>query len=175
MCRYVDCTRLRWATRPPPHLLLDLAIISGCLCTLGIIPIPIALLIAFATRRWFRGRRPVALECLIRPVSVMNSPSSAKFCSSPMISSVIFQSKASTTELEGKNHMSDTHLVLLPRIEAQLIKHVPLRLPLPWLPLRHLHATEVVRRVHVTPPPRPVHLLLKFAALDGLLHRLPGL
>lgn len=53
---------------------------SGCLCTLGIRPSPIALRIAFAILRWFFGRRPVSLECFIRPVSVMYSDIMVKFC-----------------------------------------------------------------------------------------------
>jgi len=56
--------------------------ISGCLCTLGIIPIPILLLIALAIRRWFTGRRPVSLLCLMRPMGVMYSDIMLKFYSS---------------------------------------------------------------------------------------------
>jgi hypothetical protein len=54
---------------------------SGCLCTLGMRPSPIALRIAFAIFLWFFGRRPVSLECFIRPVSVMYSDIIVKFCS----------------------------------------------------------------------------------------------
>lgn len=53
---------------------------SGCLCTLGIRPSPMALRIAFAIFLWFLGRRPVSLECFIRPVSVMYSDIMVKFC-----------------------------------------------------------------------------------------------
>jgi hypothetical protein len=52
---------------------------SGCLCTLGIRPRPMALRIAFAIFLWFLGRRPVSLECFIRPVSVMYSDMIVKF------------------------------------------------------------------------------------------------
>lgn len=55
-------------------------ITSGCRCTLGISPRPIARRIALAILRWFFGRRPVSLECLIRPVSFMNSDIIVKFC-----------------------------------------------------------------------------------------------
>ena len=53
---------------------------SGCLLTLGKIPIPTALLMVFAIRRWFRPLRPVLSECIMRPVSVVKSDMSAKFC-----------------------------------------------------------------------------------------------
>jgi hypothetical protein len=53
---------------------------NGCLCTLGIRPSPIALRIAFAIFLWFFGRRPVSLECFIRPISVMYSDMIVKFC-----------------------------------------------------------------------------------------------
>lgn len=52
---------------------------KGCLCTLGIRPSPMALRIAFAIFLWFFGRRPVSLECFIRPVSVMYSDMIVKF------------------------------------------------------------------------------------------------
>lgn len=52
---------------------------SGCLCTLGIRPSPMALRIAFAIFLWFFGRRPVSLECFMRPVSVMYSDIIVKF------------------------------------------------------------------------------------------------
>jgi hypothetical protein len=60
---------------------------SGCLCTLGIRPKPMALRMAFAILRWFFGRSPVSLECFIRPVSVMYSDIMVKFCyrQSPLI------------------------------------------------------------------------------------------
>jgi hypothetical protein len=54
---------------------------SGCLCTLGIKPSPIALRMAFAIFLWFFGRRPVSLECFIRPVSVIYSDIIVKFYS----------------------------------------------------------------------------------------------
>lgn len=54
--------------------------ISGCLWTLGMRPIPIALRIAFAIFRWLTGRRPVALLCFIRPIAVMYSDIIEKFC-----------------------------------------------------------------------------------------------
>jgi hypothetical protein len=53
--------------------------ISGCLCTLGIRPRPIALLTALATFLWLTGLNPVSLECLILPNSVMNSDIMEKF------------------------------------------------------------------------------------------------
>lgn len=53
--------------------------ISGCLCTLGIRPRPIALLTALATFLWLTGLNPVSLECLILPSSVMNSDIMEKF------------------------------------------------------------------------------------------------
>lgn len=52
---------------------------SGCLCTLGISPIPTALRIALAILRWFTFRRPVSRECLIRPIFVLNSWIMEKF------------------------------------------------------------------------------------------------
>lgn len=52
---------------------------NGCLCTLGIRPRPMALRMAFAIFLWFLGRRPVSLECFIRPVSVMYSDMIVKF------------------------------------------------------------------------------------------------
>ena len=52
---------------------------SGCLCTLGIKPRPMALRMAFAIFLWFFGRRPVSLECFIRPISVMYSDIILKF------------------------------------------------------------------------------------------------
>lgn len=56
-------------------------IISGCLWTLGIRPSAIALRIAFAIFLWLTRRRPVELECRIRPISVMYSDMTAKFLS----------------------------------------------------------------------------------------------
>ena len=53
---------------------------SGCLCTLGMSPSPIALRMAFAILRWLTGLRPVWLECFIRPISVMYSDIMVKFC-----------------------------------------------------------------------------------------------
>jgi hypothetical protein len=53
---------------------------SGCLCTLGIRPRPMALRMALAIFLWFFGRRPVSLECFIRPISVMYSDIMVKFC-----------------------------------------------------------------------------------------------
>lgn len=52
---------------------------NGCLCTLGIRPSPMALRMAFAIFLWFFGRRPVSLECFIRPISVMYSDMIVKF------------------------------------------------------------------------------------------------
>lgn len=57
---------------------------KGCRCTLGIRPRPIALRIALAIFLWFLGRRPVSLECLMRPVSVMYSDMIVKFLYSRM-------------------------------------------------------------------------------------------
>lgn len=45
-------------------------------------PIPTALLIAFAIFRWLTGRSPVILAGLIRPISVMYSDMMEKFCGS---------------------------------------------------------------------------------------------
>jgi hypothetical protein len=61
---------------------VGLALLStnGCLCTLGIRPRPMARRIAFAIFLWFFGRRPVSLECFIRPISVMYSDMIVKFC-----------------------------------------------------------------------------------------------
>ena len=53
---------------------------SGCICTLGNMPIPTALLIDFAIRRWFRPLKPVLSEWIIRPVSVAKSAINATFC-----------------------------------------------------------------------------------------------
>lgn len=53
---------------------------SGCSWILGKIPMPTALLIAFAIRRWFRLLKPDLSECTMRPVSVVKSDMSAKFC-----------------------------------------------------------------------------------------------
>ena len=54
--------------------------IMGWRCTLGCMPKPMALLMAFAIFLWFTGRRPVSLECLIRPIAVINSEMMEKFC-----------------------------------------------------------------------------------------------
>ena len=53
---------------------------NGCLCTLGMRPNPIALLMAFAIFLWFFGRSPVSFECFIRPISVIYSDIIVKFC-----------------------------------------------------------------------------------------------
>lgn len=50
---------------------------------LGISPIPIALLMAFATRLWLTRRKPVSFECLILPIEVMYSDMIEKFYVKP--------------------------------------------------------------------------------------------
>jgi len=49
----------------------------------------------------------------------------------------------------------DTYPVVIDRIEIQHIKNIMTRL-IPLLPLRHLHRTQIMRRIHITclPPSR---------------------
>lgn len=54
--------------------------IIGWIWVLGWSPIPIDLLIALAIFLWLTGRSPVSLECLMRPIGVMNSAMIEKFC-----------------------------------------------------------------------------------------------
>ena len=51
------------------------------------------------------------------------------------------------------------YLVLLPRINPQLVKHIPLRRHAPDPPLLHLGRSQIPRRVDVAFGPPPVHLL----------------
>lgn len=84
-CLHAKCTSQKYAisyTKAQSHKNLDGGLpftTSGCLCTLGIRPRPMALRMAFAIFLWFFGRRPVALECFIRPVSFMYSDMIVKF------------------------------------------------------------------------------------------------
>lgn len=54
--------------------------IIGWMWVLGCSPIPIDLLMALAIFLWLTGRSPVSLECLMRPIDVMNSAMIEKFC-----------------------------------------------------------------------------------------------
>lgn len=53
--------------------------ISGCRCTLGCKPMPMARRMALAILRWLTGRSPVLSECLILPMGVMKSEMREKF------------------------------------------------------------------------------------------------
>jgi len=81
---------------------------KGCLCTLGIKPKPTARRIAFAIFRWFFGRRPVSLECFIRPISVMYSDIIVKFW--PLVSYVLIHVVKLAFHL-----MHTSHIPELPR------------------------------------------------------------
>jgi hypothetical protein len=73
---------------------------------------PIALLIAFAIRLWFTGRRPVSFLCLIRPISVMYSDIMLKFCE--RLACCHFEALA-------RQWLLGTHFVMMNGIDAQLI------------------------------------------------------
>ena len=64
------------------------------------------------------------------------------------------------------------YLVVINRIYTQLIHNIDLQLRLlpQLLPLGHLHARQVVRRVDVSHPPSPHRLLFEVGAAVGLVH-----
>jgi len=93
---------------------------KGCLCTLGIKPKPTARRIAFAIFRWFFGRRPVSLECFIRPISVMYSDIIVKFWS--LVSGVLIHvvklaiHVMHISRISGLPHTLYSRTGLIPRI-----------------------------------------------------------
>jgi hypothetical protein len=120
---------------------------KGCLCTLGISPSPTALRIAFAIFLWFFGRRPVSLECFMRPISVMYSDIMVKFCQLLVPS-----------PLSG---LRFTHLILQHRVDAQHVKSILLWLLPSELPLLLLAPAQIMRRIHIARLPFPVYLALE--------------
>jgi len=145
-------------TSPPSYrnrIGLLLLMTSGCLCTLGIRPRPIALRMAFAIFRWFFGRSPVSLECFMRPVSVMYSDIMVKFCPRLAIHPAI--------------RPLTTHLVLVDGVDAQHVEGVALRLLAAPLPLLLLEAGQVDGRVDVAGLPAAEDLALELALLVRLV------
>lgn len=106
-----------------------------------------ALRIAFAIFLWFFGRRPVSLECFIRPISLMYSDIIVKF----------WTLSASHPRMPRKC----THLVLVDGVDAQHIKSIALGLRAAKLPLLLLGAGQVVGRVDVSDLPLAVYLTLE--------------
>lgn len=130
---------------------------SGCLCTLGMRPKPMALRMAFAILRWFLGRSPVSLECFIRPISVMYSDIIVKFC----IPSVgPFPSVS----------VSNPYLVFGYWVDTQEIKGILLGPLAAKLPLLLLGARQIVRGVDVSGLPLAEYLALELRSPLRLDH-----
>lgn len=104
---------------------------------------------AFAIFRWFFGRRPVSLECFIRPVSLMYSDMIVKFCACQLSNWV--------------PAWQCTHLVLIDGVDAQHVKGIARGLLAAVLPLLLLGAAQVVWRVDVTGLPFAIDLALELA------------
>lgn len=108
-------------------------------------PSPIDLRIALAIFRWLTGRRPVWLECLIRPIEVMYSDIMEKFCRQRM-------DKLASSSCFYQPGNESTHLVVIERVHIQGIKCIcggTVALP----PLLHLCRTQVMRRIDITSLP----------------------
>jgi hypothetical protein len=101
---------------------------------------------AFAILRWFLGRRPVSLECFIRPVSVMYSDIIVKF----------YVCQPRSTKVK-----SLTHLVFENGVDAQHVKGIALWLLAAVPPLLLLGTRQILRRVDITGLPLAVDLALE--------------
>lgn len=123
---------------------LAIPMTSGCRCTAGMSPNPIALLIAFAIRRWLTGRRPVSLLCLMRPISVMYSDIIEKFYFHVRTCIPTHLLIAST--LVKKDLKGGMYFVFLNRVDSKQIHCVKRwRLSCPPLPL--FLETQIMRRI----------------------------
>jgi hypothetical protein len=114
-----------------------------------------ALRMAFAILRWFLGRRPVSLECFIRPVSVMYSDMIVKFC--------VCQPRSIKATVP-------THLVFEDGVDAQHVKGIALRLLAAVPPLLLLGARQILRRVDIAGLPLAVDLALELGSPLRLDH-----
>lgn len=103
--------------------------------------------IAFAIFRWFLGRRPVSLECFIRPVSVMYSDIMVKFCAV----------SAEPSSLSAVR----TYLVFGNGVDPEGVEGVARGRLAGELPLLLLHGRQIVRCVDVARVPPAVDLLLE--------------
>ncbi len=125
--------------------------ISGCLCTLGIKPKPIDLLIALAIRLWLTGLNPESFEPRIRPMGDIYSDMTEKFC-------LHVSRYPSLTACYASGKQRGAYPIMLLRIKIQHIKNIPLRL-MSLLPLQHLHTAQIMRRIHISGLPASRNLL----------------